>query len=589
MITMNKFILNSLLLLLAVSCSQVDTPPPNIVILLTDDQGWGDLGFNGNTNISTPNIDKMAREGAVFERFYVSPVCSPTRAELLTGRHHVRGGVYSTGEGGERLDLDETTIADVFKQAGYATAAFGKWHNGMQYPYHPNARGFDEFYGFCSGHWGNYFSPVLEHNGELVKGDGFVIDDFTNKAIRFITENKDRPFFLYLPYNTPHSPMQVPDQWWKKYKNKSLGLRYTDPTKESGQFTKAALAMCENIDWNVGRLVDHLKGLELDDNTIVLYFSDNGPNSWRWNGGMKGKKGSTDEGGVRSPLVMKWNGNIQPGKKIPQITSVLDLLPTLMDLAGLQTELPRPLDGKSLKTLLLGKNPEWEERYIVHNWKNKISVRTQDYKLDSENRLYNMQLDAGQEQDIAEFETERTKRMMAIKEQWKREVYSELPLTDERTFPIGHPDFKYSQVPARDGVAHGNITRSNRWPNCSFFTNWTSTDDYISWQVEVLERGAFEVGLYYTCATSDVGATIELKFGIDSLQTQIQKAHDPPLFGMENDRVERMESYVKDFKRMDMGTINLEKGKGQMTLRAVDIPGSMAMDFRLLMLERVGE
>lgn len=589
MITMNKFILNSLLLLMAVSCSQVNTPPPNVVIALTDDQGWGDLGFNGNTNISTPNIDKMAREGAVFERFYVSPVCSPTRAELLTGRYHVRGGVYSTGEGGERLDLDETTIADVFKQAGYATAAFGKWHNGMQYPYHPNARGFDEFYGFCSGHWGNYFSPVLEHNGELVKGDGFVIDDFTNKAIRFITENKDQPFFLYLPYNTPHSPMQVPEQWWKKYENKSLDLRYTDPTKEIEQFTKAALAMCENIDWNVGRLMDHLKGLELDDNTIVLYFSDNGPNSWRWNGGMKGKKGSTDEGGVRSPLVMKWKGNIQPGKKIPQITTVLDLLPTLTDLADLQTELHRPLDGKSLKPLLLAKNPEWEERYIVHNWKNKISVRTQDYKLDSDNRLYNMQLDAGQEQDIAEFEPEKTKRMMAIKEQWKREVYSELPPVDERTFPIGHPDFKYSQVPARDGVAHGNITRSNRWPNCSFFTNWTSTDDYISWEVEVLERGAFHVGLYYTCAESDIGATVELKFGGDSLQTQIQEAHDPPLFGMENDRVERMESYVKDFKRLDMGTIHLEKGKGQMTLRAVDIPGSTAMDFRLLMLKRVDE
>ncbi|MEQ9289457.1 MAG: arylsulfatase [Cyclobacteriaceae bacterium] len=586
---MNKFILNSLLLLMAVSCSQVNTPPPNVVIVLTDDQGWGDLGFNGNTNISTPNIDKMAREGAVFERFYVSPVCSPTRAELLTGRHHVRGGVYSTGEGGERLDLDETTIADVFKQAGYATAAFGKWHNGMQYPYHPNARGFDEFYGFCSGHWGNYFSPVLEHNGELVKGDGFVIDDFTNKAIRFITENKDQPFFLYLPYNTPHSPMQVPEQWWKKYENKSLDLRYTDPTKEIDQFTKAALAMCENIDWNVGRLMDHLKGLELDDNTIVLYFSDNGPNSWRWNGGMKGKKGSTDEGGVRSPLVMKWKGNIQPGKKIPQITSVLDLLPTLTDLAGLQTELPRPLDGKSLKPLLLGKNPEWVERYIVHNWNNKISVRTQDYKLDSDNRLYNMQLDASQEQDIAEFEPEKTKRMMAIKEQWKLEVYSELPPVDERTFPIGHPDFKYSQVPARDGVAHGNITRSNRWPNCSFFTNWSSVDDYISWEVEVLERGAFEVGLYYTCTESDIGATVELKFGSDSLQTQIQDAHDPPLFGMENDRVERMESYVKDFKRLDMGTIHLEKGNGQMTLRAVDIPGSTAMDFRLLMLKRVDE
>ena len=163
---------------------------PNVIIILTDDQGWGDLSMSGNTNINTPNIDKLAQNGAVFERFYVSPVCSPTRAEILTGRYHVRGGVYSTSEGGERLDLDETTMADNFKQNGYKTAAYGKWHNGMQYPYHPNARGFDDFYGFCSGHWGNYFSPMLEHNGEIVKGDGFLPDDLTNKALSFIESNK---------------------------------------------------------------------------------------------------------------------------------------------------------------------------------------------------------------------------------------------------------------------------------------------------------------------------------------------------------------------------------------------------------------
>ena len=130
---------------------------PNIVILLSDDQGWGDLSVSGNTNLHTPNIDKIAKSGALFDRFYVQPVCSPTRAELLTGRYHPRMGVRSTSEGGERFNLDETTLADAFKKAGYATAAFGKWHSGMQYPYHPNGRGFEEFYGYCSGHWGDYF------------------------------------------------------------------------------------------------------------------------------------------------------------------------------------------------------------------------------------------------------------------------------------------------------------------------------------------------------------------------------------------------------------------------------------------------
>ena len=149
---------------------------PNVIVILSDDQGWGDLSANGNSNLATPHIDSLAAEGAKFDRFYVCPVCSPTRAEFLTGRYHPRSGVYSTSAGGERMDLDETTIADTFKAAGYATGAFGKWHNGMQYPYHPNGRGFDEYYGFCSGHWGNYFSPPLDHNGKIVRGKGFVID-----------------------------------------------------------------------------------------------------------------------------------------------------------------------------------------------------------------------------------------------------------------------------------------------------------------------------------------------------------------------------------------------------------------------------
>ena len=192
---------------------------PNIVIILADDQGWGDLSVNGNSNLSTPRIDSLAKDGALLERFYVCPVCSPTRAEFLTGRYHPRGGVHGVSTGGERLNLDEKTIGDTFKAAGYATGAFGKWHNGTQYPYHPNARGFDEFYGFCSGHWGIYFDPPLEHNGKLVQGKGFIIDDLTDHAMKFIEKNKRRPFFCYVPFNTPHSPMQVPDRFYRKFAN----------------------------------------------------------------------------------------------------------------------------------------------------------------------------------------------------------------------------------------------------------------------------------------------------------------------------------------------------------------------------------
>ena len=215
--------------------------------------------------LRTPPLDRLASESPTVERFYVSPVCSPTRAEFLTGRYHVRGGVYSTSAGGERLDLDEQTIADTFKAAGYATGAFGKWHNGMQYPYHPNGRGFEEYYGFCSGHWGDYFSPPLEHNGRIVQGKGFCIDDFTNKAMAFMEKanQADKPFFTYLPYNTPHSPMQVPDRWWNKFKDKEITMHNRDPKKEDLPHLRCALAMCENIDWNVGRILKKLDELKI--------------------------------------------------------------------------------------------------------------------------------------------------------------------------------------------------------------------------------------------------------------------------------------------------------------------------------------
>src|SRR6056297_72863 len=248
---------------------------PNIVLIISDDQGWGDLSVHGNENIRTPNIDSLAMDGASFTNFYVSPVCSPTRAELLTGRYHPRSGVFGTSAGGERMDLDETTLADIFWEASYATGIFGKWHNGMQYPYHPNGRGFDEFYGFCSGHWGDYFSPTLEHNGRIVQGEGYLPDDFTNRAMTFIENNKDNPFFVYIAYNTPHSPMQVPDRWWNKFKDKDITLRGTEADRENIVHTRAALAMCENIDWNVGRVVAKIKGLNLEDNTIILFFNDN--------------------------------------------------------------------------------------------------------------------------------------------------------------------------------------------------------------------------------------------------------------------------------------------------------------------------
>ena len=567
------------------SCSAPEAQrPPNIVIILSDDQGWGDLSVHGNTNLSTPNIDSLARDGALFDRFYVSAVCSPTRAELLTGRYHARGGVYSTSTGGERLDLDEKTLGDTFKAAGYATGAFGKWHNGTQYPYHPNGRGFDEYYGFPSGHWGNYFSPILEHNGELVRGKGFIIDDLTDHALEFVEQNKDRPFLCYLPYNTPHSPMQVPDSFWEKFENLELGMRNRDADSEDVPKTRAALAMVENIDWNVGRVLAKLDELNLAENTIVLYFSDNGPNSWRWNGGMQGRKGSTDEGGTRVPALMRWPGHIEPGTKITQIAAAIDLLPTFADLAGIQVVGDKPLDGVSLKPLLLGDGGDWPDRMIFSHWRGSVSVRTQGHRLGPEGGLFDMTSDPGQHHDVASEHPEVAKRLSDAREEWSQELLPGLR-DDDRPFPVGYREFPTTWLPARDGVAHGGVERSARAPNCSFFTNWTSADDRITWDIEVAEGGSYEAVVYYTCAPADVGSTFELSFSGARVEGKVTEAHDPPLLGAENDRTPRFgESLVKDFKPLRIGVLEMKKGRGELALQATGVAGKQVMDVRFVKL-----
>ena len=561
---------------------------PNIVVILTDDQGWGDLSINGNSDLSTPNIDSLARDGARFDRFFVCPVCSPTRAEFLTGRYHVRGGVYSTSTGGERLDLDEKTIADTFKSAGYKTGAFGKWHNGMQYPYHPNGRGFDEFYGFCSGHWGDYFSPPLELNGQIVKGNGFCIDDFTDKAITFIensTRNK-KPFFAYVPYNTPHSPMQVPDKWWDKFKDKEIKMRNRDPRRENLGHLRCALAMCENIDWNVGRILKKIDDLKVKDNTIVVFFHDNGPNGVRWNDSMKGRKGSTDEGGVRSPLLIRWPDQIPRGSLVNPIASAMDLLPTLADCANIPLITKKPLDGKSLKPLLLDKNSDWQERTLINYWKGKVSARNQRYRLDSFGKLFDMVKDPEQRIDISRTQPKIAKKLLNEVSEWKKNVLTELG-KDTRPFIIGHSNYRWTQIPARDGITHGEIKRSGRAPNCSYFANWKSTDDKITWDCEVASTGIYEVSIHYALTSGNEGTVLQLSHNNSNIKHKFMTPHEVPARGQENDRIQRRESYVKDFKEIKIGKIKLNKGKGELALQALKIPGEESIEFRLLMLEKV--
>lgn len=558
---------------------------PNVLVILADDQGWGDLSLHGNKNLSTPNIDRLAHEGAMFERFYVSPLCAPTRAEFLTGRYHPRTGVHGVTAGAERLNLDEVSIAEFFRQGGYMTAIFGKWHNGSQYPYHPLGRGFQEFYGFTSGHWGIYFDPPLEHNSELVQGKGYISDDLTDHAIGFIKQNTDRPFFCYVAYNSPHSPFQVPDRFYDKFASTEITQRYEGGESEDIAKTRAVLAMCENIDWNVGRLLQTLQESGLERQTIVIYFSDNGPNTWRWNGGMRGRKGSTDEGGVRVPCMIRWPGRISAGRRVPQIAAAIDLLPTLASLTGVRFQPMKPIDGIDLSPLLLGTATatSWPDRLIFAHQAGKVSVRNQRFILDDRGRLYDLASDLGQTQDVSAQYPQVAKGLRETVERFRGEALS--GEKDDRPLPVGFRQFPLTYLPARDGVPHGNIKRSASAPNCSFFTNWRSPDDSITWDIEVHTAGRYEVTVFYTCRSEDAGVELEVSFQDRCVTAQVREAFDPPLHGQEYDRVPREgESYVKDFKPLTVGNLDLPAGRGLLTIRASKIPGARAIDLRMLEL-----
>lgn len=563
---------------------------PNVLIILTDDQGWGDLSVHGNGNLETPNIDQLRSEGASLDRFFVCPVCSPTRAEFLTGRYFPRTGVRGVSTGEERLDLDEQTIGNVFQEAGYRTGAFGKWHNGTQFPYHPNARGFDEYYGFCSGHWGNYWDPILDHNGEIVDGEGFIIDDLTSHAIEFIESSGDQPFFCYVSYNTPHSPMQVPDRWWDRHQTGAVAQRHRDPEKENLNHTRAALAMCENIDWNVGRLLNTLREQQVADNTIVIYFSDNGPNGYRWNGDMKGRKGSVEEGGVRSPFFIRWPGHIPAGHQVTQIAGAIDLLPTLIELTGVRRSGDKSLDGRSLKPLLTETEADWEDRVIFSHWKRRgVSVRSQRYRLDGEGRLYDMVEDPGQRTDVAAEHPEITQQLQTSAKYYRQTVLTEYQ-DGQRPFPVGHRSGTVTQLPIRDATSTGNIERSARPPNSSYFTNWVSPDDRIHWQVQVEEAATYRAELLYTCAAENAGTIIRLE-GIGDQETamveQAAPTHESQLIGVDQDRDPRREGYEKNWGRLDLGEINLTGEMSELRLTAPKIKGDQAIDVRLLLLRRL--
>ncbi len=587
------------------SAETAETRRPNVVVFLADDAGWGDYSHSGNRMVRTPRIDSLAQHGVSLDRFFVCPLCAPTRAEFLTGRYYPRTGVYGVSVGEERLNEDERTIADAFKAAGYATGCFGKWHNGSQWPFHPVARGFDEYFGHTAGHWGEYFdAPLEDSRGRWVRTRGYIVDVCTDRAIDFIERNRNRPFLCYIPFTTPHSPWAVPEEYWRRFRDRPIDQRATRPEEEDQDQTRCALAMMENQDANVGRVLDLLKRLDLEQSTIVVYFSDNGPNTWRFNGGMKGKKGGVDEGSVRSVCFWRWPGRLPAGRTVPEIAGAIDLFPTLASLAGVSLPQAKPLDGLDLSPLLFGREGRWPARFIFSTWNQKISVRSQTHRLDPEGRLFDLAADPGQTRSISPRQPELAAELKQAAEQWRQDVLAARTATtvppvkgveqlvgiDPRPIGVGYREFPITILPARDGQPLGGVKRSSSAPNSSYFVQWTDTDGRMVWLVDVRTPGRYRVSMDYTCAQADVGATIELSLGDARVRARIAEAWDPPLYDNQ-DTIARpaAESRMKEFRTMELGEVTLSPGAGLLTLRAIDVPGKSVADVRRLTLTLASE
>lgn len=349
---------------------------PSVLIVLTDDQGLGDLGVTGNPVLATPHIDRLAAEGASMRRFYVSPVCTPTRAALLTGRNSLRTRAVDTYRGRAMMAPEEVTLAEVLRDAGYATGLFGKWHLGDSHPMRPRDQGFEEVLGHRGGglaqpadaieNDGRYTDPILYRDGVEQRTRGFCMDVYTDAALDFIERSVEsgRPFLAYLATNTPHGPFHdVPMELYEELRGRDLSPLVEDPRRVDD--LARCYAMVENVDRNVGRLLDGLEALEVADRTIVVYLHDNGPNLRRYTAGLRGMKSEVYEGGIRSPLFVRWPGVVPAGLERDEVAAHVDLWPTLLEATGVRAPAVQGLDGRSLWPLLRGLRVDWSER-LVH-------------------------------------------------------------------------------------------------------------------------------------------------------------------------------------------------------------------------------
>ncbi|MGJ8656575.1 MAG: arylsulfatase [Akkermansiaceae bacterium] len=425
---------------------------PNIIFVMTDDQGYPVLGAHGHPWIKTPNIDAMYGRSVRFDRFMMGSTCAPSRAGIMTGNHSIRNGVTHTIYERERLNLEAITIPQVLKLAGYKSGYFGKWHLGDEDAYQPENRGFDEVFIHGAGGIGQaypgscadvpkngYFNPVFKQNGTFVKSEGYCTDVLFKATLGWIKSVKDseEPFFAYLSTNAPHGPFIAPPAYQKRFED--LGF-----SKKTAGF----YGMIEHIDSNMGAMFAKLDEWGLTENTIVIYTSDDGMtrggcglkgfdgrpqkklgndtegnSMMSYNAGMKGLKGTVDEGGVRAPFIVQWGGVLKEGHTVKTVASYLDILPTLAELGGAKLPESQTFEGRSLKPLLMEKDAVWEDRFLFQHvtrwdrganpdefkWK-KYSVRSQKFRL-VEGVLYDMINDPEQTKDVSSEHPELVKLM----------------------------------------------------------------------------------------------------------------------------------------------------------------------------------
>jgi arylsulfatase A-like enzyme len=440
---------------------------PNIVIIISDDQGYADISFNPHhpKEVSTPHMDALAREGVCFTQGYISGnVCSPTRAGLMTGRYQQRAGIYTAGEGGSGLPLNETIFPQFLKPAGYVCGAFGKWHLGLTSEYNPAARGFDEFYGFQGRGAHDYYklddpeSP-LYRNLDPIKDHGYLTTRLTDEAVSFLKRHRDRPFLAYLAYNAVHAPAQAPPEDIRRFNT-------GDPQRD------ILMAMLQHLDAGVGRVVDTLKAEGLWENTLLFFLTDNGGARAMHanNAPLRGNKQLNYEGGIRTPFVVSWPAQVKGGRVCDTPVISLDILPTALAAAGLEPPKDRPFDGRSLLPLLRGQTKVlhehlfWSEGGSSGEW----AVRSGNWKLlahGDQRELYDLVRDPGEQTNLVQKHPDQVKQLTALYDAWLDQMAppnSGAPKRWEGTVTAGSPKNRMKQKKREERQKNRAVEKANQ-------------------------------------------------------------------------------------------------------------------------------